>query len=407
MNLIDRIPPLLTDKELIKALSKQPHFDSNMPLTKSERLLRLLDIYDIYIPTKMSTEIYNTIYFSLVRSYQRKSKLYAEFQMNQNRRVINGASITSGVNGGDCSLLVGESGLGKSQSIKRVVDIISYNSVIEIDNPYCSIIPILVVEASPTVSIKGFFFEILRVIDNILGTNYYQSNNRTTINNDMLLGSVSNALLLHCGCLIIDEVDRLVNNKKSITYVNYITQLINMCGVSVIFVGTPKSLEFFQQTEYLARRSMGCVYRAMPYGDEYYNFCNQLFHYQYTTYQSELNSELMREFFKYTNGNIAETVQLFVETQKWAINNDYERIDTHSINKAFSQSMSIMTPFIEFKKTTLPPPHYTENISIPTKEKIIIENDSIFSTLPLKSDKDIEKAISILSQSIKVEVIQI
>lgn len=265
----------------------------------------------------------------------------------------------------------------------------------------------MVVEASPNVSVKGFFFDILREIDNTIGTDYYNANNRSTINTDSLLGAVSNALLLHVGVLIVDEIDRLVDKKNSITFVNYITELINLCGISVVFCGIPKALQFFSSTEYISRRSMGCIYHNMEYGKDYFDFCNQLFPYQYTTYKSELNSELLREFYKHSNGNIALTVQLFVEAQKWAISNDCDRIDTHSINKAFNQSMSIMTPFIELKKTTLPPPHYEGDLKILSQKNITIEEDNIFVDLPKKSEKNIDKAISILRQSINVEIINI
>ena len=66
-----------------------------------------------------------------------------------------------------------------------------------------------------------------------------------------------------------------------------------------------------------------------------------------------------------------------------------------------------MTPYIEVKKTNLPPPHYKEDLAISTPNNIIIEEDNIFTTLTPKSEKDIDKAIEILKQSITVEVIQI
>lgn len=406
MNLIDKIPPLLTDMELTKALSKYPHYDSNAHLTKSERLLKLLDMYDLFIPTKMSVEIYNTLYFALVRSFKRKSNLYNNNQMLKNRKVINGASITSGVNGGDCSLLVGESGVGKTQAITRAINVISPNTI-EINNPYCSIIPIMVVEASPNVSIKGFFFEILRVMDSILDTNYLKANMRSTVNSDELLASVSNALLLHCGVLIIDEIDRLVGKKNSITFVNYLTELINMCGVSIVFCGTTQSLDFFQITPYLARRSLGNIYHSMEYGEDYYIFCKELFQYQYTIKKIELNSEILRLLYKLTNGNIALTVQLFVEAQKYALSNDTPSINADILAKTFTNKMSIILPHISLRKTNLPSTSMNETMSIAPKENVLAEEDNIFFTLPQKSEKSIDKAIEILSQSVSVEVIQI
>lgn len=129
MNLIDKIPPYLMDQELIKALSKSPHYDTNIPLSKSERLLKLLDVYDIFIPTKISVEIYNTLYFAMVRSINRKNNFLQSQNMLQNRKIMNGASIIGGVNGGDCSLIIGNSGVGKSNSISRAIDVISKNNI--------------------------------------------------------------------------------------------------------------------------------------------------------------------------------------------------------------------------------------------------------------------------------------
>lgn len=406
MILIDRIPPLLTDKELIKALSKCPHYDSNLTLTKSERLLKLLDIYDLFIPTHMSVEIYNTLYFSLVRSLNRKATLIDNLQMLENRKIMNGASIIGGINSGDCSLIIGSSGLGKSNSISRAVDIISNNKTIEMENPYCSIIPILTVEA-PSLSIKAFFYAILKAIDNKIGTNYYNANCNARISTDLLIGAVANALLLHCGLLVVDEVDRLVDRKNSISFIHYITELINLSGISVVFCGVPNALNFFQSTDYLARRSMGQIYKPMDYGQEFFDFINSLFDYQYTQNKVEVNSEILRTIYKLTNGNTSMIISLFVNAQKWAITNNNEQIDTHSLLQAYNQNMSIMTPHLQIQKTTLPPPHYEEDISIAPHNNITIQEDNIFIDLPPKSEKDIDKAIEILQQEISVEIIKI
>ena len=68
--------------------------------------------------------------------------------------------------------------------------------------------------------------------------------------------------------------------------------------------------------------------------------------------------------------------------------------------------MSIMTPFIELKKNVLPPPSIDDSVPMPNNN-IIINEDDIFSTLLQKSNKDIDKAIDILGQSISIEVIPI
>lgn len=407
MNLAKFIPPYITDDELTKQLENYPSDDEKMILTKSERMLRLLDLYNIFVPTQMSKEIYGTIYFALVRSLERKSNLYNNLQMEENRKIINGMGIPRGINGGDCSLIVGESGIGKTQSIARVVHTITNDTVIEVDDPHCSIIPIMIVEASPTVSVKGFLLEILRVMDSMIGTNYYESNNRSTINTDALLGAVSNALLLHCGVLIVDEVDRLVGNKKSMMFVNVITELLNMCGISVIFVGTLRALDFFRNTEYLARRSMGNIYRRMPLGDEYCNFCKKLFQYQYTPSRYELNNDMLLELHKLSSGITALTVQLFITAQQLALDTNRPCIDLLLLSKAFTDKMGILVPFISMQKQVLSVPKSESLLITPSVDEGETDKVCLFVELAKKSNKDFTKAIEILRKNITVDEITI
>ena len=47
-----------------------------------ERLIALQDIYQIFIPNKMSREIYSKLYLSLLRSLQKKQSIFAVKQFN-------------------------------------------------------------------------------------------------------------------------------------------------------------------------------------------------------------------------------------------------------------------------------------------------------------------------------------
>lgn len=87
MNLTDKMPPYYTDNELTKKLSVLPEIKPD-DTSKQSRLLNLLSVYDLFIPTNMAREIYSTVYFALVRSLNRKSKLYDTYKMNDNRKVI-------------------------------------------------------------------------------------------------------------------------------------------------------------------------------------------------------------------------------------------------------------------------------------------------------------------------------
>ena len=54
------MPEMLTGEDLMKALTVIPEYDENIRnKSETERLIALNDLYNIYIPNAMSTEIYS------------------------------------------------------------------------------------------------------------------------------------------------------------------------------------------------------------------------------------------------------------------------------------------------------------------------------------------------------------
>ena len=176
-NIIDNLPPMLSGKELISVLSVLPEYDSEIVnASAAERLMALSDIYRIYIPSKMSQEIYSKFYLALMRSLQKKCINTAR-QQRENFKVIQHKSSYNGgiIGGSDSFSIIGNSGIGKSASIFRSIQLLRGNKVIEMKNPYAKIIPILVVQTPFDSSTKGLMLEILRKIDELLGSKYYEN----------------------------------------------------------------------------------------------------------------------------------------------------------------------------------------------------------------------------------------
>lgn len=57
-----------------------------------ERLVALSDIYNVYIPSRMSVEIYHKLYMGLLRSMQKKESMQAVYQKYENQRGYGAAS---------------------------------------------------------------------------------------------------------------------------------------------------------------------------------------------------------------------------------------------------------------------------------------------------------------------------
>ena len=72
-NRLNQIPKMLSGIELKEAMTYLPRYDESIrEADMTTRLLSLSDVYQIYIPTNMSIEIYSKIYLSMIRALQKK-----------------------------------------------------------------------------------------------------------------------------------------------------------------------------------------------------------------------------------------------------------------------------------------------------------------------------------------------
>ena len=285
--LIEYMPRMLTGSELDEALRIAPSYDESVrKASEAERLIALQDLYRIYIPTDMSREIYAKLYLALLRSMDKKQSLMTIRQFTENQNRIKGKAFASIIGGSDSFTVIGDSGIGKSATVSRVMDLISVQPVIDLQNQM-RIIPCVQVQTPADCSVKGLLFEILREVDEIIKTNYHFNAIRSHSTVDMLIGSVSTVALNHIGLLVVDEIQNIVNSKNGPTIVGMLTQLINNAGVSICMIGTPKSGLFFSQEMMLARRSIGLSYGPFQYDDAFARICRELFQYRYVQQRTE------------------------------------------------------------------------------------------------------------------------
>ena len=87
---IKELPDMLSGNELQKTMSIIPKYDKQIQKDGSmtERLLKLSDLYSIYIPSQMSTEIYSKLYLGIIRSMQKKRNKLAVQQFNSTYRTM-------------------------------------------------------------------------------------------------------------------------------------------------------------------------------------------------------------------------------------------------------------------------------------------------------------------------------
>ncbi len=347
-NLMEKLPPMLSGEELRERLQVKPFYDESIRLkAKSERLMALNEIYNIYLPSVMSEEIYSKIYLAMLRSLQKKEGKLAVQQKNENgKRIKNIDSSVYGyqgiVGGSDSFTIIGSSGIGKSSAISRAISIATENRVIEIDKPFRKIIPAVVAQCPFDCSVKGLLLQVLRQVDMELDTHYYDMAVRARATTDMLIGSVSQITLNHIGLLVVDEIQNIVNHKQGKSLVGMLTQLINNSGISICMVGTPKAEEFFESVDYLARRAIGLRYEKCGFNTYFQEFCETLFQYQYVQKENLLSDSIIQWLYEHSSGVLAVVVGLAHDAQEISILNDRETLDMVSLNEAYEQRMNML-----------------------------------------------------------------
>ena len=400
------LPEMKTGDNLISALTVLPDYNEGVRLqNEAIRLVALSDVYKIYLPSSMSTEIYSKLYLALIRSMQKKISKAAIQQRNENHKAITHQDYNGILGGSDSFTIIGTSGIGKSSAINRSIELLCENGIIEIDKPYSKIIPCLVVQCPFDSSVKGLLLEILRQVDETINSDYYKKASKGRITTDMLIGNVSQVALNHIGLLIVDEIQNVVNSKNGRNLVGMLTQLINNSGISICMVGTPECTVFFEQAMQLARRSVGLQYQSLEYNNDFYNFCCNLFLYQYTSHKTEISDAIIRWLYEHSGGVISIVVSLTHDAQEIAILNGSESLNLETLNEAYNKRMTMLHGYISpsIKKKGQTSKLKTNNVSLLSKQDTYTSNENLLSDIVMAAKKNNFNVVSKLREQIIVE----
>lgn len=347
LNIITKLPPMLSGSELEQALTILPEYDPGI-VNENEavRLIALSELYKVFVPNQMSKEIYSKLYLSLLRSLQKKESKLRVKQTLENHKAIMQQEHNGILGGSDSFTIIGASGIGKSSAISRAVQLLTKESIIEIDKPYGKILPCVLVQCPFDSSVKGLLLEIIRVVDEQLGSSYYPKSTSTRATTDMLIGTVSQICLNHIGILIVDEIQNVAISKNGRNLLGALLQLINCSGISICMVGTPECTEFFIQAMQLARRSLGLQYDSMEYGTEFEQLCQTLFQYQYVKHPAELDAATVCWLYEHSNGNVSSVVTLLHDAQEIAILEGSEVLNLETLNAAYKSRMKMLHSYI-------------------------------------------------------------
>lgn len=403
MDLIKQMPEMLSGKELYEKLADIPAYDETIrEKSQTERLMALSTLYDIYLPSEMSIEIYSKLYLALLRSLQKKGTHVAVKQLYQNHKTIMQRESRGIIGGSDSFSVVGCSGIGKSSAINRAISIITENKMIELHNPLIRVIPCLVVQCPWDASVKSLLLEILRKSDELLETNYYGNALKARATTDVLIGIVSQVALQHIGLLIIDEIQNCVAARNGKYLVAMLTQLINSSGISIGMVGTPDTLSLLETAFQLARRSLGLQYNTLNNDEYFMGFCKLLFKYQFLQKNTDITSQIIDWLYEHSGGVTSVVVSLIHDAQEIAILTGCETLDIVMLNQAYNQRLQLLHDFIR--------PNVTAKPTRKKKKTVHAENQTdtyTISSLVQKSKDENLDIVPLLQEYFTVEEVKL
>ena len=282
--------------------------------------------------------------------------------------------------------------------------------VIETEEPYCRIAPCIIVQCPFDSSVKGLLLEILRKVDEVLGSKYYVNALKARASVDMLIGSVSQVSLNHIGLLVVDEIQNVVNSRNGKSLVGMLTQLINNSGIAICMVGTPESIPFFEQAMQLARRSLGLQYEAMQFGDEFCEVCRELFLYQYTKTRMELSDGVTEWLFEHCGGNISVLVSLIHDAQEIAILEGDDVLDMAMLEAAYQKRMSMLHDYLEpsiKRKKQSSDSRERASVSVEEQEGTETKIQETLAGMVSRAKKEDLDVVEVFKQNFKVEEVAV
>lgn len=216
---IEALPPMLSGKDLIRALAViPPYSDSDRDRSTGERLQLLSSLYEFYQPLSMTIDLYCEIYTAMQHCYGQYSIQSEAAAFQNGYALMHGNALAASIGGGNSFSVIGVSGLGKSTALQRVLSL--FPQVIEHtsyhgQNFYCHQIPYLVVQTPHDASIKALILDIYLQIDSLVGTSYQKDALSRRLSIDVLVSQLNQIVRVnHIGLLVIDELQNIAYRKS-------------------------------------------------------------------------------------------------------------------------------------------------------------------------------------------------
>ncbi len=306
--------------------------------------------------------------------------------------------------------IIGSSGTGKSTAVNKILSLFSQVIIhknykgkpfhhfqlvwLKLDCPFDG-------------SVKGLCTNFLTEFGRIFGDESYNVLGRGTVDQMMVKMAIL-ARRHHLGILVIDEIQALLNAKRTGAerMHKFFVNLVDNLGVPVVLIGTNKAKPILQGDFSPARRSEGqegCFLWENLRKDQWWDiFMRGMWKYQWTRNKTELTAEIKGLFYKESQGIVDIAVKLFVLVQREAIFTKKEEITPALIKATSNRWLSLVKPMLTALRSGDPIKIIKYEDLTPIDIDKIIENQTK-SYLNPKMDLAYNKSLETINDNLNIK----
>ena len=380
--LIEALPPILSEDELIESLMYYPSYSKEQRFAPAHARMHYIENSLFFFqPLSAHLDLAGRISCLLRTGYLARNPLGHGFYPNMNKK-LGGLQLNSFIKN---SLLeqtlgftmIGVSGVGKTIGLLACLSlypqVIFHNRYQDQDLNFVQIIW-LKINCPHDGSPKGLCLEFFSAIDALIGSNYSEiyGNSRSTV--DELLIHMARVTINHgLGLLVVDEIQFLceANVGGADKMLNFFVRLTTL-RVPVILVGTYKAQSILSRKLRQARRGAGQgdfiwdrMIESVEYdeksadkrigkdevGGDWEIFVESLWKYQFLHHHTPLTYKLRHVLYDETQGVTFFTVRAFMLAQWRAISSGLEKINEALIRSVVKDCFRLAKPMLQALKS--------------------------------------------------------
>lgn len=277
--LLEALPSAMSIEEFARSQTVKPVFDPE--LVTEDDFIRELSAELVDTTYTLPPEQY-TLYKSCLKNiytgYLNRNPLAPETKKIQySFATEDNYRIPQTINLSKCNSVIGLSGAGKTQSIRKCLTLVpqvirhtEYNGQTFRQDQIVH----LEFEAPSTKTQKGFILNFFQAVDDVVGTQYYKEWNKANVVVAVLIKEAKKIAYNHfVGLVFVDEIQRCagVGNKADMATLSFIDNFFNDVGIPMIVAGTYQVAPLYRTTMSTTRRlTSGRVFYYNGIGNDLY-----------------------------------------------------------------------------------------------------------------------------------------